>query len=469
MENENIRENENLTPEEMENENSSAAEEVSAEITEENGDVTKEELSDVAEESGEETENPEDLIGDEWQEEAEAFEEVQLSEEELEAIRAAKKKRTVKILVASGVVALVVAIFAAFYCYTEGVGSKTAVDTPMQVNELYLTGRDDNIKFQSPVVSLFKTIFGKEKDAVMTINGKAVDEDILSYITNQAGLNCVAELMQTGMITSVEDFGWDAPEFSTGLSYLEYAKGLGLNSLVQVYSLAAEGEKHGIVLSEEDEQKIKDNIEGLKTQYGENFELALKQNGFPDEETLFDVQVLDVLAEKTSNDVQADVSKYATTDEIIKNETEEKVTVKHILIAFDNEMTGEITDEMRSDAKKKIDEVAEKIKNGEDFDKLIEEYNQDPGATDEGYTFANDGTMVQSFADASFALKVGEVSDIVETSYGYHIIKRIDRAVSVEDYLKYLFRTSKVKIKKSKYDDVNVTINLEDYFGTPIE
>ncbi len=467
MENENIKENENLNPEETESENVVMPEEISAESVEETGATAEETVEEIPLDD-EEISSDEDIIRKEWRAE-DAPIEVELTEEELAAIREAKKKRTAKIFIISGIVAVIVALCAAFYCYSEGIGSKTAVDTPMQVSEHYLTGKNDNVKFQSPVTTIFKTMIGKEKDAVMTINGKAVDEDIFSYITNMLGLNSVSSLIQTGMLTSIEDFTWDMPEYTTGLSYLEYAKGLGLNSLIPIYSLVADGEKHGIVLTEEEEQKIRDGIEELKTQLGENFELALKQNGFDSEETMFEVQKIDALAEKTANDVQTDISKYVSTDDIIKNEAEEKVTVKHILIAFDNEMTGDITDEMRETTKKLAEKVLAKVKNGEDFDKLIKEYNQDPGATDEGYTFAADGSMVKAFEDASFALKVGETSELVETSYGYHIIKRIERAVSMQDYMEYIMSTSKVKIKKGKYNDTGITINLEDYFGAPAE
>ncbi len=471
MENENIRENENLNPEETENETEVISEESPAEAVEKTESIAEEIAEETIEEiplDDEEVLSEEDIIREEWQTE-DAPIEVELSEEELAAIREAKKKRTAKILIISGIVALFVALCAAFYCYSEGVGSKTAVDTPMQVSEYYLTGKGDNIKFQSPVTSILKTMIGKEKDAVMTIGGKAVDKDIFSYITNMNGLNSVSSLIQTGMLTAIEDFTWDMPEYTTGLSYLEYAKGLGLNSLIPIYSLVADGEKHGIVLTEEEEQKIRDDIEALKTQLGENFELALQRNGFDSEETMFEVQKIDALAEKTVKDVEADISKYASTEDIIKNEAEEKVTVKHILIAFDNEMTGDVTEEKRNLAKKAAEEVLAKVKSGEDFDKLIEEYNQDPGATDEGYTFAADGSMVKAFEDASFALKVGETSELVETSYGYHIIKRIERAVSMQDYMNYIMSTSKVKINKGKYNDTGITINLEDYFGAPAE
>ncbi len=85
-------------------------------------------------------------------------------------------------------------------------------------------------------------------------------------------------------------------------------------------------------------------------------------------------------------------------------------------------------------AKKLADEVLEKVKAGEDFYKLIAEYNLDPGMalTDSdditsitGYYITKDYSFVQEYIDGAFALKEGETSDLVETSYGYHIIKRL--------------------------------------------
>ena len=63
---------------------------------------------------------------------------------------------------------------------------------------------------------------------------------------------------------------------------------------------------------------------------------------------------------------------------------------------------------------------------GNDFDELMFEFGQDPGVEHfpEGYTFGR-GEMVPEFEEAAFALEVGQISDIVQTMFGYHIIKRV--------------------------------------------
>lgn len=75
-------------------------------------------------------------------------------------------------------------------------------------------------------------------------------------------------------------------------------------------------------------------------------------------------------------------------------------------------------------AKMLLEEVK---KDGADFEKIMLENSQDPGSISmpEGYVFT-EGEMVDEFYNASLSLKVGEISDIVETDYGYHIIKKIN-------------------------------------------
>ena len=89
-------------------------------------------------------------------------------------------------------------------------------------------------------------------------------------------------------------------------------------------------------------------------------------------------------------------------------------------------MGDKATDEQKETARAVAEEVLAKAKAGADFDELIAEYNEDPGVSSNpnGYYFGK-GQMVKEFEDASYALNEGEISDVVETVYGYHVILRL--------------------------------------------
>ncbi|RRV87071.1 SurA N-terminal domain-containing protein [Stutzerimonas stutzeri] len=90
----------------------------------------------------------------------------------------------------------------------------------------------------------------------------------------------------------------------------------------------------------------------------------------------------------------------------------------HILI----ETGGELSDD---EAKAKIDEIAARVKNGEDFATVAKEVSQDPGSANEGgdLGFAGPGVYDPAFEDALYALNEGEVSAPVKSEFGWHIIK----------------------------------------------
>lgn len=114
--------------------------------------------------------------------------------------------------------------------------------------------------------------------------------------------------------------------------------------------------------------------------------------------------------------------------EIPEGATDEEIAE---ITAQNEKLREEATNKLKEEKKVVAEEVLAKANSGENFDDLITEYNEDPGevvkedGTYDGYLFTK-GEMVEQFETAAFALGVDEVSDIVETDYGYHIIKRVD-------------------------------------------
>jgi hypothetical protein len=103
------------------------------------------------------------------------------------------------------------------------------------------------------------------------------------------------------------------------------------------------------------------------------------------------------------------------------------IAAQHILVAYrGSERAPSGVTRSKADAKARAADVDAKAKAGEDFSALVAEYSDDPGAKDRQGSlgkFTRD-KMDKAFSDAAFALRVGEISDVVETKFGFHVIKR---------------------------------------------
>ena len=102
----------------------------------------------------------------------------------------------------------------------------------------------------------------------------------------------------------------------------------------------------------------------------------------------------------------------------------EQRKARHILIKLDDETDAET----RAAKKQQLQQIREKIAAGESFEELAKQVSEDPGSAANGgdLDWVARGMMVPEFEDALFKLKAGEVSDIVTTSFGYHLIKLED-------------------------------------------
>ncbi|WP_179295542.1 peptidylprolyl isomerase [Bacillus sp. FJAT-45350] len=82
-----------------------------------------------------------------------------------------------------------------------------------------------------------------------------------------------------------------------------------------------------------------------------------------------------------------------------------------------------------------VAEVLEKLEAGEDFASLAEEYSTDPGSAAQGgdLSYFTRGKMVPEFEEVAFTLEEGEISEPVESQFGYHIIKVTEKDVSVDE------------------------------------
>ena len=133
----------------------------------------------------------------------------------------------------------------------------------------------------------------------------------------------------------------------------------------------------------------------------------------------------------------------------------EEVKASHILI----QVAPDAGDEEKLAARKKIEEVQIKIEAGNDFAELARQYSEGPSNVNGGdLGYFDRKKMVKPFSDAAFALKPGEVSDIVETRFGFHLIKVYDKKAKsayvfedIKDRLREILRQQKIQDETVRY------------------
>lgn len=186
--------------------------------------------------------------------------------------------------------------------------------------------------------------------------------------------------------------------------------------------LAAHGEAvlHNLVYAailedkfEVSEKIIDEEIDLVKNQYGESFEMVLMQHGYASEEAyreslethLLEQEAITEDIEVSDEEIEARYNRYIT-----------EVEASHILVE-DEEFANELYQELLD---------------GADFAELAGEHSTDPGSGDKGgelgYFKAKD--MVPEFEDAAYQLGVDEISEPVQSTHGWHIIKVTD----IRDY-----------------------------------
>ena len=144
----------------------------------------------------------------------------------------------------------------------------------------------------------------------------------------------------------------------------------------------------------------------------------------------------------------------------------EQAKASHILIKVDPQATVE----QKQQARNKIEEIQTKLRQGEDFAELAKQFSEGPSSKNGGDlgTFERN-KMVKPFADATFSLKPGQVSDIVETQFGFHIIKVFEKMpetklpfTDVKERLNQNMKRQKIQKETSAYiDQLKATADIQ--------
>ncbi len=164
------------------------------------------------------------------------------------------------------------------------------------------------------------------------------------------------------------------------------------------------------------DEEIDAQIDQMKEQYGDQWETALSGSGYADEDALReDIRVSLLQQKAVTEDVEV-------TDEEIQQRYDRmgtKLVASHILVADE----------------KTANEVIEKLDAGEDFAALAEEYSTDTASAANGGELGEfgPGEMVPEFEDAAYNLEIDEISEPVQSSHGWHVIKVTDHVESEEE------------------------------------
>jgi len=107
----------------------------------------------------------------------------------------------------------------------------------------------------------------------------------------------------------------------------------------------------------------------------------------------------------------------------------EEISAQHLLVMYQgSKSAARAIKRSKEEARIRAGEALDAIKRGQDFDKVVSAYTDEPGgAARRGALgrFSRD-KMVKAFADAAFALQVGEISPVVESPFGFHVIRRLE-------------------------------------------
>ena len=203
-----------------------------------------------------------------------------------------------------------------------------------------------------------------------------------------------------------------------------------LDELIGRQLLLQEGSKH---IPADIDKKVQEQIAQVKSQVGgeEQLQKTLADTGITFDEYTKRVRDNVIIREAVQSVVDKEV-KIAPEDVKAfydKNPDQfkqpETVRASHILIR----VAPDASDVVKKEKRTQIDSVRTLVKNGEKFTDVAKKFSEDPGSATNGgdLGFFGRGQMVPEFDAAAFSLKTNEISEVITTQFGYHVLLVTDR------------------------------------------
>ncbi len=267
-------------------------------------------------------------------------------------------------------------------------------------------------------------------DAVMlTVDGKNITWDRLFYLIHYTIGSFES---QGGEITD-----WSA-EYTDGVTYEDYILDAAVDYALRDASMEYGAAQLGVALSDEDQAAIQSNWDSqVASAGGEEAFIARLEEQYCTKEIYLELVRVTELAQACFDALYGEDGSSLTDGEIADYIAEDGyMMVKHIL--FKTVVTDEtgketpMSDAEKAEVRDKAEDALHALKNyeGDDFDAFFDELmfanSEDPGliGNPQGYLFQS-GQMVPEFDAESISLEVGQISELVETDFGYHIIYKI--------------------------------------------
>ena len=273
--------------------------------------------------------------------------------------------------------------------------------------------------WQGSKVSVSYQPMGEDSPVVMTVNGDEVRaEEFATYmIYNMKYYENMYS--QYGMMGLWSD---DSSAEMLGVMIPGFAKDQAVYSRVVLEQF----EKAGLELSYSNQKELSTLRKDTIDQAGgyDGYLQKIAQLGFNDQTYMNFLYITQCYSALNEYYYGSDGIDKPTDEELMEHFRDNYISAKHILILTVDPSTGETlrTDE---EARALAQSILDRINAGEDFDALMNEYSEDGGleGNPDGYIFT-EGDMVTPFYEGAKALAEGEVSDLVKSDYGYHIIQR---------------------------------------------
>jgi foldase protein PrsA len=269
------------------------------------------------------------------------------------------------------------------------------------------------------------------------INQEGVKATVNGQVISQGDYDETVSAYKKMLETQYGEGAWDM-EISEGKTMGSfYEESVIIDNMVLEILLVEAAAKDGVTMTDEQLQSELDVYKGYFNSNDE-YEEFLKTNEMSEDYLKDAIKKEYTIQHYIDKNIEtlnpSDEELQALFDE---NKMGQSVKASHILVETEEEANA----------------VIERLNNGEDFATVAKEISIDPGSKEKGgdldfikYT----DNMVQEFLDASFALKVGELSGPVKSDYGYHIIKVTDKKTddtvtleSQKDSLVEMFRNAK--------------------------